>query len=134
MSLPLPFKSCAAGVASGVLTYVASIYALGYTNALVMPRGVALAAWEATAVFGLGAALVALLIHFFAIQALAARILPALAGFVATVVSALAATGQLASGGKAIAAWLIGVLLASAAYGLLKSHNAFKPRSLRGSA
>ena len=124
-------KSIATGVASGLLTYFVSIYALGFTNALAMPRGFPLALWEAAVVFGLGAMLVASLIHFLAVRVLAAKTLLAFMAFAVTEVIALAATGLLAHGGKALAGWLIGALLASLANSRLRSNNSFKPKLLR---
>ena len=127
-------KSFAVGIGSGAVTYAASIYTLGYTSAFVMPQDVPLMLWSAVVIFGLGAALVALLVHFGAIRVLAANVLPALAGFVAITVLALAVTGQLTHGYKASVAWLIGALLASAIQAWLRSNNSFKPNPLRGSA
>jgi hypothetical protein len=125
-------KSFAVGLASGLLTYAASSYTLGYTSAFVMPLGFPLALWGALVVFGLGASLVALLIHFLAIRTLAAQAIPALAGFVISVVLALLVTDQLTFGYRAIAAWLVGALLASATHSRLRSNNSFKPNPLRG--
>lgn len=127
-------KSSAIGVASGLLTYAASIYALGFTNAFVMPAGFPLALWQTVVVFGIGATLVALLVHFLAIRVLAANTLAALAAFVVTVVIALSASGLLIHGGKALAAWLAGALLASAIHSRLKSNKSFKPEPFRGTA
>ena len=127
-------KSIATGVASGLLTYFASIYALGFTNALAMPQGFPLAFWEAAVVFGLGAMLVALLIHFLAVQLVAAKNFPAFMSFAVTGAVALAITGLLTHGGKVLAAWLIGALLASLANSRLRSNDSFKPNPLRGSA
>ncbi len=114
-------KSFAAGIVSGALTYVASIYVLAHTSAFVMPRGFPPALWTAVVVFGLGAALVAFLIHFVAIRVLVAKDIPAFIGFATTVVVVLAVTGLLANGGKAIASWLVGALLASLVRALLRS-------------
>ena len=120
-------KSTAAGVLSGGLTYAISIYALAFTNALVMPHGFPIALWETVVVFGLGAVLVAFLVHFLAIQLLAAKLLLAFAAFSTTGIVALAVTGLLTHGSNALAAWLIGALLASVAYSRLRSNNSFKP-------
>lgn len=127
-------KSIAAGVASGILTFAASTYALGFTNAFVMPHGFSLALWETVVVFGVGATLVASLLHFLAIRVLVAKALPAFAAFAVTVVVALVASGLLTHGGKALAAWLIGALLASAAHSRLRPNNSFKPNPHRGAA
>ena len=127
-------KSITAGVVSGGLTYAASIYALGFTNALVMPYGFPLALWETVVVLGIGAMLVALLIHFLAIRLLAARILLSFVAFAVIGFVALAASGLLTHGGNALAAWLIGALLASAAHSRLRPNYSFKPKPLRGSA
>ncbi|MGY1425164.1 hypothetical protein [Lysobacter sp. A289] len=127
-------KSIAAGVVSGGITYVASIYALGFTNAFGMPDGFPLALWDAAVVFGIGAMLVALLIHFLAIRLLAARVFLAFAAFAVTGFAALVVSGLLPHGGKALAAWLIGALLASVAHSRLRSGNSFKPNPLHRSA
>ncbi|MGY0799011.1 hypothetical protein ACW7G0_08165 [Lysobacter sp. A286] len=127
-------KNIAAGVVSGGLTYAASIYTLGFTNAFVMPRGFSLAFWEAAVVFGIGALLVALLIHFLSIRLFAARSALAFAAFAVTGLVSLAASGLLVHGGKALAAWLLGALLASVLHIRLRPNNSFKPKPLRGSA
>lgn len=119
-------KSIAAGILSGAFTCAASIYALAHTNAFVMPRGFPLALWEVVVVFGLGAAVVAFLIHFFSIWMLAAKSVPAFISFAGTVVVVLATTGLLVNGGTAITSWLVGALLASLVRGLLRSNPSFK--------
>jgi len=119
-------KSFAAGILSGAFTYAASTYALAHTNAFVMPRGFPLALWEAVVVFGLGAAVVAFLIHFVSIWILGAKNVPAFIGFAGAVIVVLAATGLLANGGNAIASWLAGALLASLVRGHLRSNPSFK--------
>jgi hypothetical protein len=129
-----PVKSIAAGVMSGGLTYVASLYALGFTNAFAMPHGFPLTLWDVAVVLGIGAMLVALLIHFVAIRLLAVKALLAFVAFAVTGVVALAASGLLTNGGKALAAWLVGALLASVAHSRLRPNNSFKPKPLRGSA
>ena len=127
-------KSFAVGVSSGLVTYAVSIYTLGYTSAFAMPLDFSLKVWQALMVFGIGASLVALLIHFFALQTLAAKVTPALAGFVISVVLTLFITDQLTLGYKAIVAWLVGALLATVIHSRLRSNNSFKPKPLRGSA
>ena len=129
--MPQFLKSFTAGIVSGVLTYVVSIRLLGYTAAFAMPQGFPPALWDAVVVFGLGAVLVALLIHFLAIRMLAANIFPALLGFSTTVVLALAMADLLTHGGNAIASWLIGALLASAVPAFPKPRNSIKSKPLR---
>lgn len=63
-----PVKSVIAGIASGVVTFFVSIQAMGYTSAFVMPPGASLAAWDALVILGLGATLVALVIHLVALR------------------------------------------------------------------
>ena len=126
-------KSFAVGAASGAVTFAASIYATGYTSALAMPGGFPRPLWDALVVFGLGAALVAFLVHLIALRVCAARAVPAFAGLAATVVLAWGVTGRLASGITPMAAWLLGALLASAARGWLRPNNSLKPKPLRGS-
>ena len=127
-------KSIVSGVMSGGLTCIASIYALGFTNSFAVPDGVPLALWDAAVIFGIGAMLVALLIHFLAIRLLAVITLLAFAAFAVTGVVALAASGMLAHSGKVLTAWLVGAMLASLAHSRLRPNNSFKPKPLRGSA
>jgi hypothetical protein len=118
---------------SGAITYLASIHTIGYTVAFALPPGIPLGAWLAFA-FGLGATLVAFVVHGIALWLFPCRVIPALASFIAVVVAALAVEGLLPTGGNALAAWLIGVLLASAVVRRLRPNNSFKPNPLRGSA
>jgi hypothetical protein len=127
-------KSIGVGVVSGGLTCVASIYALGFTNAFAMPRDFPLAIWDTIMVFGLGAMLVALVIHFFAIRLFATTTVLAFAAFAATVVVALAISGQLTHGGKVLTAWLLGALLSSLIHNRLRPNSSFKPSPHQGGA
>ena len=120
------------GALSGLITYFASKLALGYTMAIAMPEGFPLALWDAVVFLGLGAALVAFLIHLVAIRLLAAPAVSAFVGFVVAMTVALAATAELAIGYKALAAWLIGALLATAVQRWLWPNNSFKGMPLRG--
>ena len=119
-------KSIVAGAVSGIATYFASIYALGYTNAFVMPSWAPFALWETVVIFGLGAALVALLVHFVALHAFRAKTPLALVSFLGTTLLAMALTGQLGFGTKALIAWTVGTLLASLAYRKLRPNSSFK--------
>ena len=74
-------KSILAGAVSGIATYFFSLRALAYTNAFVMPSWASLAAWEIFVVLGLGATLVALVVHLIAVRALRANAPWALASF-----------------------------------------------------
>ncbi len=108
-------KSLVIGVASGAASAVASVAALAYTNAFAMPSGFPLALWTALVVFGLGASLVALIIHGVALRVSAARLLPALIGFLVGVVAVLGYRGELTTMAyPVLIAWLMGALLASA--------------------
>ena len=126
-------KSFMAGIVSGVLTHFACIRLIGYTAAFAMPRGFPMALWDAVVIYGLGATLAAFLIHFLAIRAVNATPLPALLGFVGTLVAMMAGTGVLIYGGNALAACVIGALVASMARdaGLA---NSTRPKPLRESA
>ena len=119
-------KNIVAGAVSGIATYFVSIYALGYTNAFVMPSWVSFALWETVVIFGLGAALVALLIHFVILHAFRAKTPLALVSFLGTTLLAMALTGQLSFGTKALVAWAVGALLASLAYRKLRPNSSFK--------
>ena len=125
-------KGLIVGAASGVATYFASIQALGYTMAIAMPRGFPLALWDAVVFLGLGATLVALIVHLIATRLLAAPAAPALVGFAVAAAVALAVTGQLELGYKALVAWLIGAALASAVQRWLWPNNSVKGMPLRG--
>ncbi|MDR6841511.1 hypothetical protein [Pseudoxanthomonas sacheonensis] len=127
-------RNISAGVTSGGLTCAASIYTLAITNAFAAPRDFPIVLWDAVVVFGIGATLVALLIHFLVARLFAARPLPAFSAFAVTVVAALAAADLLSHGGKVLAAWLIGAVLSSLIHTWLRPNNSFKPNPLRGSA
>jgi len=127
-------KSIAVGVLSGGLTSFASIYTLGFTGAFAMPHDFPLEVWDTIVVFGLGAMLVASVMHFFAIRRFAAKTVPAFAAFAVTVVLALAISGQLTHGGKVLAAWLLGALLSSLVHSRLRPDNSFKPSPHQGGA
>ena len=125
-------KGSIIGAASGGVTYFASMLALGYTMAIAKPHGFPLALWDAVVFLGLGAALVAFVIHLIAIRFLAVPGASAFVGFVVAVTIALAATGQLALGYRALAAWVIGALFATAVQRWLWPNNSFKGMPLRG--
>jgi hypothetical protein len=129
-----PIKSIVAGIASGIATYFASIAALGYTAAFVMPSWAPLSLWEILVVFGLGAALVALIFQVIALRIFRAGVDWAFASFLGATLLALALTGQLTFGAKTLAAWVVGALLASLAYRMLRPNDSFKPMPLRGTA
>lgn len=119
-------RSIITGAASGIATCAASIYALSYTNAFVMPSWASFALWEAVVVFGVGATLVALLIHFAALRAFQAKGPGAFMAFLGAALLTLMATGQLSFGVKALVAWAVGAILASLAYGKLRREESFK--------
>ena len=127
-------KSFATGVASGLLTYAASIFAVGLTSALTVPRNFAPGLWEALVVLGLGALLVASLVHLFSVRLMGANTLLAWVGFALTVVTLMVVTGLAAFYYKTLLAWLVGASLASLAYRWLRPNNSFKPTPLRGAA
>ena len=108
------------------------MHAIAYTAAIAVPPGFPLAAWQALVVFGLGATLVAFLVHAAAVWLFSFRVIPALVGFFAVVVAALVVEGLLPTGGNALAAWFVGASLASAVGRWLKPDSALKPGPLRG--
>jgi hypothetical protein len=65
--------STSAGVVSGTVTCAASLHALGYTSALVMPSWASPDAWNALVVLGVGATLVALVVHSIVLHVLRCR-------------------------------------------------------------
>lgn len=129
-----PIKSIVAGIASGIATCFASVAALGYTNAFVMPSWASPPLWEALVIFGLGAALVALVIHAIALRIFRAGAAWAFASFIGATLLALVLTGQLTYGAKTFVAWVVGALLASLAGRLLRPDEPFKSTPLRGMA
>jgi hypothetical protein len=129
-----PFKSILAGAVSGIATYFVSLYVLAYTSALVMPAWASLAAWEILVVLGLGATLVAMVVHLVALRSLRASAPLALASFFATTLLAMALAGVLSVAAKTLAAWLVGAFLASLACRGLRAEEAYKSKPLRGSA
>jgi len=132
--MQIPFKSLVVGTASGIATCLISTYALGYTNALAMPKGFSIALWDSIVVFGLGASLVAFIIHYIALRALCTQSFPSFAAFLVSVIAALGLTGLLSTGGTTLASWALGALLASLVASQLRSNNSFKPTPLRGAA
>lgn len=129
-----PIKSIVAGAASGVASYFVSLYALGYTNALVIPPWASLAVWEAFVVLGLGATLVAFAIHVVVLRILRAKAPLALVSFFGTTLLAMTLAGLLGFGAKTLAAWIVGAFLASLVHRKLWPNHAFKPAPLRGAA
>ena len=129
-----PIKSIFAGVVSGIASYFISLYALGYTNAFVMPLWASLALWNAFVVLGVGATLVALSIHFVALRIFRAKAPLALASFFGTTLVTMALAGVLALGAKTLLAWILGAFLASLASHKLRPNDSFKPTPLRGAA
>jgi hypothetical protein len=119
-------KSITAGILSGGLTCIASTYTLGFTHAFAIPRNFPLAFWEMIVVFGIGAMLVALVIHLFAIRLFANKTAFAFAAFAVTVTIVLAILGQLTHGSKVLTAWLLGALISSLVHSRQQSNNSFK--------
>ena len=126
-------KSTAVGAASGACTWFAAAVAVGGLSALRMRDGTAPPAWEPWAVFGLGAALVALVIHLVALQLLRVQIIAAFLAFAAVVVGLVAATGPVAGSLRFIGAAILGAAGASIV-ARLRPNSSFKPTSLRDAA
>lgn len=101
------------GLASGVLVGLASVHTIGYTAAFAMPAAAPVQLWDALVVFGLGAGLVAFLVHLAALRLSRSAPLPLLRGFACGAIGYMAASGLLVTGGAALAAWFIGALAAS---------------------
>ena len=127
-------KGALAGIASGVTTYFASNWTLGFTNALVMPAWAPLAAWEWIVLLGLGATVVAFALHLAALGLGRASESVAFAAFFGTTVGAMLLAGLLESGAKTLAAWLVGAFLASWLSGRLRSRGRIGVSPLRGPA
>ena len=132
--MQLSFKSVIVGAISGIATYFVSIYTLGYTSALTMPKGFSLALWDSIVVFGLGALLIAFAIQCAALRIFRAQSFPSFAAFLVTVIVALGISGLLSTGGNAMASWVLGALFASLVANWRRSNNSFKPTPLRGAA
>ena len=131
---PAMMKSIVAGAGSAFATFFASTFTLGYIDSLQPHTGTAESAWQIVVFYGLGATLVALVVHFVAIYLIRARALIALAAFLFGLLVALAFTGPMTYATRPLAAWLVGGCLASLLVRGLRSNNSFKPRPLRGSA
>jgi hypothetical protein len=119
-------RSIAIGVASGIATYFAARHALGLTSAFVLPDGFPLVLWEILVVFGLGATLVALIIHLTALGVTRPKKSHAFAGFVVAILSCLAAAGLLQYAARVVAAVVLGALLATG-IACLRPNHSFKP-------
>ena len=124
-------KSTAIGIFSGIITYLASVYALARTSAFALPQGFPLAVWDSVVVFGLGVTLVAAVVHFAAITFAKARPSLSFVGFAIAFLASLAYAGLLQTGLKAFVAAMIGALLAIA-ISRQRSNNSFKSTPLRG--
>ena len=129
--MPQLLKSLLVGTGSGAVTCFASVYAIGHTAAIAMPSGFPIALWNAVVVFGLGAALVAFLVHIAALRMFSSLLIPTLIGFTGITVAALAWKGLLPTSFNALTSWLIGALLASAVCRWLMPDKSFKPMPLR---
>ena len=126
-------KSIGIGIASGIVVFAVAIFTLARTNALILPAGVPLFAWDALVVFGLGVALIALIIHLAALTLVKPKLSLALAGFLLAFLSSLAVSGLLQMGIKALVAAAIGAFFATG-IARLRSNNSSKPMPLRGTA
>lgn len=103
------------------------------TSAIAMPTGMSLPLWDAVVVFGLGAALVAFLVHLLALRLSKASPLVALLVFGAVVVACVASTGALTYSLNFITAAVVGALGASLVSGKIPN-SSFWPTSLRDAA
>jgi len=126
-------KGFGAGALAGIAIFFISISTLARTNAFVMPKSFSLLIWEWVVVFGIGATLVALVIHLAALVIFKVNRLAAFVGLAAALVVALATSGLLQTGLNTLTSWLIGALLATA-LAKLRSNKSFKPSPLRGLA
>ena len=125
-------KGIASGAVSAAVCFAVAIVTLARTNAWVMPSGVSLAAWDLV-VFGVGATLVALIVHLIALKLTKPRLSYAFLGFMLTYVAIFAFNGWLQVGSQSLVAATIGALLATVIV-RLRSNNSFKPTPLRGAA
>lgn len=125
-------KSFAMGAISSIATLALSSIALARTSAFVMPASMSPALWEWSVVLGIGAVLVALLVHVLAVFAFKATAWPAFFGFVSSAAVMLLVSGMLTTSYKTLVAWIIGALLATLLY-RMRSSSPSKPVSL-GSA
>lgn len=126
--------STSAGVVSGTVTCAASLHALGYTSALVMPSWASPDAWNALVVLGVGATLVALVVHSIVLHVLRCRTALALVSFFGTTLVAMAFAGLLAMAARTLLAWLVGAFLASLAYRRLRPGAPGRTAPLGGTA
>ena len=127
-------KSTLAGTVSGVLTGNLAIPAMAATAAIAMPVGWPNALWTAVVVFGLGAFLPALVIHFAALRLTGANALVAMGSFCIAVIATIYVATGLTYAGSTLAAFIVGAIAATVASIALWSNNSFKPTPLRGAA
>ena len=125
-------KSIATGAASAVMCFALATITLARTNAWVMPGGVALAAWDIV-VFGVGATLVALVVHLIALKLAKPKLSYAFLGFMVTFAAIFTLNGWLQTGFKTLVAVATGAMIATV-IARLRSNNSFKPTPLRGAA
>ena len=126
-------KSFAIGAISSIATIFLSTIALARTSAFALPASMPIIVWEWIVVLGLGATLVALLIHWVALTAFMIAARPALIGFMSSLAVVLLVSGLLPSSLKTFIAWTVGALLASLLV-RLKSNSSLKPSPHRGLA
>jgi hypothetical protein len=119
-------KSTVVGALSGACSWFATVTAVGSLSALGVRDGTSPPAWEPVAVFGLGAALVALVIHLVALRLSNVRTIAAFFAFAAVVVGLVAATGPIASGLRFIGSVIVGAAAASL-LARLRPNPSFKP-------
>ena len=127
-------RSIAAGTVSGIATFAASVFAMGYTSALAMPINWPFVVWEVVVVFGCGAFLVALLVHALAVRVASATVTVAMVAFSVSILIVAQASGFLGPSYTIVPAWLAGAVVGSVFASWLRSNNSFKPKPLRGTA
>ena len=101
-------KSTAVGMLSGACSWFAAAMAVGSFSERAVRDGVAPPAWQPLAAFGLGAALVALLVHLIALRLSKVQPIAAFFAFAAVVVGLVAATGPVSGSLRVLGAVLVG--------------------------
>ena len=119
-------KSIAVGTSSGACSWFAAVMAVGGLSEIAVRDGTAPPVWAPLAIFGIGAALVALVIHLVALRLARAQLIAAFLAFAAVVVGLVASTGPVAGSLGFIGAALLGAASASILW-RLRPNSSLKP-------
>ena len=106
-------KSFLVGVLCGILVSYVSVYCIAMTAAIAMPRDFPVVLWQVAVVLGLGAFVPALIIYSTGLLISRPNLLVSLAGFCVAVIAGLSLFVGLTFAGSALAATVLGALVAT---------------------